>query len=307
MSENCVFIRNLSPLANKESVLGIFEDLKDEILEVEFHRYPESDQRFCQISFKTSDGVTASMGFNGSTLLGVPMQITVLPPAKIEQRKPGSKRGVLVKNLPVSCSDLQICKIFQRFGNIIGITRRETFPKLNVTIEFQSENSVSELLERGFLILDQGERIELSPETPTGNKGELKKDTSLSGSNEYGAIFSSNVNYQNCSSALPSLLDPDSLNLDNISVPLAYQQIKKIEWENKISKLMSVKKSIEERLLETLNDGSCHQPEEGATEVRNEKSSSPKHPKDHSLPSKLDSNLNYRNRKRSLSRSISPQ
>lgn len=39
-----------------------------------------STQRYCQVDFKTSTGVTAATPLNGQTLLGVPLVITVIDP-----------------------------------------------------------------------------------------------------------------------------------------------------------------------------------------------------------------------------------
>lgn len=235
MTENCVFIRNLSPLANKESVLKIFSELEDEIVEVSFHNYPESDQRFCQISFKSSNGVTKSTGFNGSTLLGVPMSITVLPPIQIqksEQKKIVSNREISVKHLPRSLSDSKIASLFQKYGQIVSIKRQDPSSSSNpVIIEFQSEGPAADLIEKRYLTLESGDKVEIS----------------------------SDIEIQKCLSSQetpPTNIDISDapVNLENISVPLAYQQIKKLEWDNKISKIHSIKRKIEERLLSTLNE-----------------------------------------------------
>lgn len=230
-----MFIRNLSPLANKESVLKIFNELEDEIVEVSFHNYPESDQRFCQISFKSSNGVTKSIGFNGSTLLGVPMSITVLPPIqiqKLEQKKIVSNREISVKHLPRSFSDSKIASLFQKYGQIVSIKRQDPNSSSNpIIIEFQSEGTAFDLIERRYLTLESGDKIEISSDF------EVQK----SSSNQEAPPTSLDIN-------------DTPVNLENISVPLAYQQIKKLEWDNKISKIHSIKRMIEERLLNTLNE-----------------------------------------------------
>lgn len=48
------------------------------------HRYPGSSLRYCQISFKTSAGVTSAMSLNGHLLLGVPTSLSVIDPAKLD-------------------------------------------------------------------------------------------------------------------------------------------------------------------------------------------------------------------------------
>ncbi|XP_665575.1 U4/U6 snRNA-assocaited splicing factor [Cryptosporidium hominis TU502] len=236
MTENCVFIRNLSPLANKKSVLNIFNELEDEITDIEFHNYPESDQRFCQISFKSSNGVTKSIGFNGSTLLGVPMSITVLPPIQIqksEQKRIVSNREISVKNLPNSLSDLRITSIFQKYGQIVSIKRQDPNSNSNsIIIEFQNESSAADLIEKRYLTLESGEKIEISSDF------EIQKYISSNPE--------TNSNLHDINDTL--------LNLESIPVPLAYQQIKKLEWDSKLSKIYSIKKKIEERLLNTLNN-----------------------------------------------------
>lgn len=44
-------------------------------------RFPGSTQRYCQVDFKSSSGVTAATSLNGQTLLGVPIVITVIDPS----------------------------------------------------------------------------------------------------------------------------------------------------------------------------------------------------------------------------------
>ncbi|KAJ1613127.1 RRM domain containing protein [Cryptosporidium canis] len=285
MTENCVFIRNLSPLANKESVLKIFSDLEDEITQVNFHNYPDSDQRFCQISFKSSNGVTRSISFNGSTLLGVPMSITVLPPIKIEkldQKRIVSNREISVKYLPESYSDSRILSIFEKYGKVVGIKRQDPGSKSgSVIIEFKNEGSAADLIEERYLTLESGEKIEISSDF------QIQKY----------------LPSQEPPPTNPSL-DDKAINLENISVPLAYQQIKKIEWENKISKIQLIKKQIEERLLSSLNNEimlqSCSNP--GEPDLLAPPCHSLDAPERHKdLVSRY-----YTGRSRSLSRSISP-
>ncbi|CUV06769.1 unnamed protein product [Cryptosporidium hominis] len=288
MTENCVFIRNLSPLANKKSVLNIFNELEDEITDIEFHNYPESDQRFCQISFKSSNGVTKSIGFNGSTLLGVPMSITVLPPIQIqksEQKRIVSNREISVKNLPNSLSDLRITSIFQKYGQIVSIKRQDPNSNSNsIIIEFQNESSAADLIEKRYLTLESGEKIEISSDF------EIQKYISSNPE--------TNSNLHDINDTL--------LNLESIPVPLAYQQIKKLEWDSKLSKIYSIKKKIEERLLNTLNNDlklqsgfnqDSHQP-------RSPTPSPSPPPSDAKVP--LDKKVITSGRTRSLSRSVSP-
>ncbi|KAL5368221.1 RRM domain containing protein [Cryptosporidium parvum] len=288
MTENCVFIRNLSPLANKKSVLNIFNELEDEIIDIEFHNYPESDQRFCQISFKSSNGVTKSIGFNGSTLLGVPMSITVLPPIQIqksEQKRIVSNREISVKNLPSSLSDLRITSIFQKYGQIVSIKRQD--PNINsnsIIIEFQNESSAADLIEKRYLTLESGEKIEISSDF------EIQK--------YIPSNLETNSNLHDINDTL--------LNLESIPVPLAYQQIKKLEWDSKLSKIYSIKKKIEERLLNTLNNDLKLQ------SGFNQDSYQPRSPtpspspplSDTKVP--LDKKVITDGRTRSLSRSVSP-
>lgn len=281
MTENCVFIRNLSPLANKESVLNIFNELDDEIIQVEFHNYPESDQRFCQISFKSSNGVTKSIGYNGSTLLGVPMSITVLPPIQIqksEQKIIVSNREISVKNLPKSLSDSKITSIFQKYGQVVNIKRQDSNSNSNsIVIEFQNEASAADLIEKRYITLENGDNIEISSDF------EIQKFIP----NQETASNNHDIN-------------DTLLNLESISVPLAYQQIKKLEWESKISKIFSIKRRIEERLLNTLNDDLKFQSSsnQGLSQSR---SSSNSPSTERSSP-----NRNITGRVRSLSRSVSP-
>lgn len=45
------------------------------------HSFSGSTQRYCQVDFRTSAGVTAATALNGQCLLGVPLVITVIDPA----------------------------------------------------------------------------------------------------------------------------------------------------------------------------------------------------------------------------------
>jgi len=76
---NSVFIKNLSPLVTEEHIRTTFS-VCDEILAVEFKQFPGSTQRYCQVDFKSSTGVTSATNLNGTPLLGVAMVITVIDP-----------------------------------------------------------------------------------------------------------------------------------------------------------------------------------------------------------------------------------
>ncbi|OII73240.1 RRM domain-containing protein [Cryptosporidium ubiquitum] len=287
MTENYVFIRNLSPLANKESVLNIFSELEDEIVEISFHNYPESDQRFCQISFKSSNGVTKSIGFNGSTLLGVPMSITVLPPIQIqksEQKIIVSNREISVKNLPSSLSDSKITSIFQKYGQIVSIKRQDLNSNSNsIIIEFQNETSAADLIEKRYITLENGDTIEISSDF------EIQK-----------CISNQEINSNNHD------INDTLLNLESIPVPLAYQQIKKLEWDSKISKIYSIKKKIEERLLNTLNDDLKLRSSSNQSSFHPKSPSNPPAPTDRQSPNRTTMRRTTTGRVRSLSRSVSP-
>ncbi|TRY51042.1 RRM domain containing protein [Cryptosporidium tyzzeri] len=288
MTENCVFIRNLSPLANKKSVLNIFNELEDEIIDIEFHNYPESDQRFCQISFKSSNGVTKSIGFNGSTLLGVPMSITVLPPIQIqksEQKRIVSNREISVKNLPSSLSDLRITSIFQKYGQIVSIKRQDPNSNSNfIIIEFQNESSAADLIEKRYLTLESGEKIEISSDF------EIQK--------YIPSNLETNSNLHDINDTL--------LNLESIPVPLAYQQIKKLEWDSKLSKIYSIKKKIEERLLNTLNNDLKLQSGFNKDSYQSRSLTPSPSPPSSDAKVPLDKKVITSGRTRSLSRSVSP-
>lgn len=81
-SANIVYLKNLSPLVTEENIKEAFGQhiSSDEILQVEFKPFPASTQRFCQIDFKTSGGVTSATSLNGQPLLGLPMNISVIDP-----------------------------------------------------------------------------------------------------------------------------------------------------------------------------------------------------------------------------------
>eukprot|EP00921_Rhytidocystis_pertsovi_P009951 GHVQ01015923.1.p1 GENE.GHVQ01015923.1~~GHVQ01015923.1.p1 ORF type:complete len:328 (-),score=47.25 GHVQ01015923.1:1090-2073(-) len=87
-STNVVYIKNLSPLATGDNIREALQNGgmdPDEILSIEFKQFPGSTQRYCQVEFKTSGGVTSATALNGEALLGLPMNISVidaLGPAK---------------------------------------------------------------------------------------------------------------------------------------------------------------------------------------------------------------------------------
>ena len=282
MTENSVFIRNVSPLANKDSVMQIFNEIKDEILNVEFHKYPHSEQKFCQIYFKSSNGVTKSTSYNGSTLLGVPMSITVLPPVQInnfEQSRITSNREVFVKGVPVNYSDKKISSLFESYiGDVpIKITKMENCNasngRVNLIAEFTSENTAQKLIERKNIYLNDEEFIEISNTYLSSFPDSNCKLVSSSSSSK--AVSPSGTVGSNCKSSPSLLAHPDqdgslttaypkapnsdansisnseSVNLNNLTVPLAYQQIRKVEWDMKLSKLDQIKRRIEDRILGT--------------------------------------------------------
>eukprot|EP00922_Rhytidocystis_sp_ex-Travisia-forbesii_P064758 GHVS01096176.1.p1 GENE.GHVS01096176.1~~GHVS01096176.1.p1 ORF type:complete len:392 (+),score=62.54 GHVS01096176.1:65-1240(+) len=78
-SANVVYIKNLSPLVTEVDIRQTLND-QDEILNVEFKQFPNSAQRFCQIDFRSSGGVTAATSLNSQPLLGLPMAISVIDP-----------------------------------------------------------------------------------------------------------------------------------------------------------------------------------------------------------------------------------
>ncbi|KAH8739121.1 RRM (2xRRMs) domaincontaining protein [Cryptosporidium ryanae] len=297
MTENCVFIRNLSPLANRDSVIEVFSDLREEILSVEFHKYSNSEQKFCQICFKSSKGVTRSTAYNGSTLLGVPMSITVLPPVQINncgQSRITSSREVFVKGVPGTCSDEEIASLFGLKDAVpVKIKKLESSSssRADLIIEFASETTAQRLLELGGICTENGDLIEISDRYLGGFFGENDNAFSVNGKgtgnicsapsslstaspapvcnalSNSGATnptnfaapgLANNVGVSSSPSRCNSVPNAGSIDLSNISVPLAYQQIKKVEWDRKLSKVLEIKKSIEKRILNSdskLDDG----------------------------------------------------
>eukprot|EP00922_Rhytidocystis_sp_ex-Travisia-forbesii_P064759 GHVS01096177.1.p1 GENE.GHVS01096177.1~~GHVS01096177.1.p1 ORF type:complete len:389 (+),score=77.38 GHVS01096177.1:191-1357(+) len=78
-SANVVYLKNLSPLVSEVDIRQTLNN-EEEILNVEFKQFPNSAQRFCQIDFRSSGGVTAATSLNSQPLLGLPMAISVIDP-----------------------------------------------------------------------------------------------------------------------------------------------------------------------------------------------------------------------------------
>eukprot|EP00922_Rhytidocystis_sp_ex-Travisia-forbesii_P022158 GHVS01032445.1.p1 GENE.GHVS01032445.1~~GHVS01032445.1.p1 ORF type:complete len:373 (-),score=63.08 GHVS01032445.1:452-1570(-) len=78
-SANVVYLKNLSPLVTEVDIRQALDN-EEEILNVEFKQFPNSAQRFCQIDFKSSGGVTSATSLNGQPLLGLSMAISVIDP-----------------------------------------------------------------------------------------------------------------------------------------------------------------------------------------------------------------------------------
>ncbi|OII77622.1 RNA recognition family protein [Cryptosporidium andersoni] len=240
---NSIFIKNISPLATEESVCKAFEDLKNEILGVSFHVYPGTSQRFCQVDFKTSSGVTNAMGLNGSTLLGVPMSITVIAPVPIKlnmkypkispksttQRSANTleerlSRTILVENIPEKFSQNELKIFFSNFGSILDISfeqRQIGDESLRCTIEFENKEEANKVRRQNKDIV-LGDRV-LRISTPKFMMRNLSQTSEIQ-------YTMSNVMLS--------------------SVPVAYQQIKKLQWESKLAKVDEVvKELIDKKLL----------------------------------------------------------
>eukprot|EP01069_Polyplicarium_translucidae_P008514 Polyplicarium_translucidae@DN3231_c0_g2_i1.p1 len=79
LAGNSVFVKNLSPHTSEEDVRGVFEPC-DGLKAIHFKLFPGATQRYCQIDFEDSSGVTAATALNGALLNGVGMVITVVDP-----------------------------------------------------------------------------------------------------------------------------------------------------------------------------------------------------------------------------------
>eukprot|EP01053_Blabericola_migrator_P000409 Blabericola_migrator_1__408@NODE_10_length_25093_cov_104_131184_g7_i2_p8_GENE_NODE_10_length_25093_cov_104_131184_g7_i2NODE_10_length_25093_cov_104_131184_g7_i2_p8_ORF_typecomplete_len426_score47_04RRM_1/PF00076_22/0_0017RRM_1/PF00076_22/0_0048RRM_Rrp7/PF17799_1/5_3RRM_Rrp7/PF17799_1/0_0026ZFYVE21_C/PF16696_5/0_0052RL/PF17797_1/3_9e03RL/PF17797_1/0_12RL/PF17797_1/2_3e03RRM_2/PF04059_12/0_06PHM7_cyt/PF14703_6/0_14_NODE_10_length_25093_cov_104_131184_g7_i21607017347 len=91
-SSNHLFIKSVSPLATVQSVKDFFEQapleedssrtVADDVERIDFILYPESKQKYCQVTFRSSAGVTSAMTLNGHLLHGVPTPLSVIDPAQ---------------------------------------------------------------------------------------------------------------------------------------------------------------------------------------------------------------------------------
>lgn len=82
---NVLYVRNLSPLVTEEHLRAIFSHCA-EVLRVEFKSLPGAPLgapgggRYCELEFADSAGITAASQLNGTELLGLAMQVSVLNP-----------------------------------------------------------------------------------------------------------------------------------------------------------------------------------------------------------------------------------
>lgn len=80
--KNVLYVRNLSPLVTEEHLRAIFSHCA-EVLRVEFKTLPGGaggGGRYCELEFADSAGITAASQLNGTELLGLAMQVSVLNP-----------------------------------------------------------------------------------------------------------------------------------------------------------------------------------------------------------------------------------
>ncbi|ANQ08916.1 RNA binding protein [Plasmodium coatneyi] len=76
---NVVYVKNLSTDVTEKDIKEKFESC-DEIIGVVFKNFPGKNQKYCQIEFKSSEGITKASRLNGELLLNVPMVVTVIEP-----------------------------------------------------------------------------------------------------------------------------------------------------------------------------------------------------------------------------------
>ncbi|SBS95945.1 RNA binding protein [Plasmodium malariae] len=76
---NVVYVKNLSTDVTEKDIKEKFESC-DEIISVTFKNFPGINQKYCQIEFKSSEGITKASRLNGEHLLNVPMVVTVIEP-----------------------------------------------------------------------------------------------------------------------------------------------------------------------------------------------------------------------------------
>lgn len=76
---NVVYVKNLSTDVTEKNIKEKFESC-DEIIGVVFKNFPGKNQKYCQIEFKSSEGITKASRLNGELLLNVPMVVTVIEP-----------------------------------------------------------------------------------------------------------------------------------------------------------------------------------------------------------------------------------
>lgn len=92
---NVVYVKNLSADATENDLRRKFEEC-DEILGINFKKFPGKNQKYCQIEFRSSEGITKASRLNGELLLNVPMVVTVIEPVlqnqNISQMKSGNEQ-----------------------------------------------------------------------------------------------------------------------------------------------------------------------------------------------------------------------
>ncbi|CRH01073.1 RNA-binding protein, putative [Plasmodium relictum] len=81
---NVVYVKNLSTDVSEKDIKEKFESC-DEIISITFKNFPGKNQKYCQIEFKSSEGITKASRLNGELLLNVPMVVTVIEPISHNQ------------------------------------------------------------------------------------------------------------------------------------------------------------------------------------------------------------------------------
>ena len=82
--KNNIYARNISPLVTDEHMQEFFGQF-DMVESIEFKFFPGTQQRYVQVEYGSSRGVTESMHKNGEMILGVPITLSIIDPTSQAQ------------------------------------------------------------------------------------------------------------------------------------------------------------------------------------------------------------------------------
>ncbi|XP_053990307.1 serine/arginine repetitive matrix protein 2-like isoform X2 [Hylaeus volcanicus] len=283
---NSVFLKNLSPLLTTDIVREFLTPHipdPNEILRIEFKMFAGTAQRYCQVDFRTSSGVTAATSQNGQSLLGVPLVITVIDPTIQASLRPPLLSwgyGGVTSSLTDSCPDHflshslgydyppreteeqqltrtvhvanlpQIWTLREIIDHLIAHVKEEHALTLEVVDNRLIDGAAS----------DFGKRVALI-EFKTTEMADAVRNLSIS-----SRTIDSHELIISRAKTTVTLREPDNVSFNlppSVPVPVAYQQLNKLKLQEKISKAKALADRLASKSLnqERKQSGFCLQEE----------------------------------------------